>query len=125
VQCSDAPQPIRARIRRWYVPNAVYFITAVTLGRRPLFGEGGHLDLLRNTMHEAQIYHPFTMHAYVFMPDHLHMLIHVPATTNISKLMQSIQRNFTLVSGAKGRKCWCRKLPAGVLHQSFEPLVHP
>jgi uroporphyrinogen decarboxylase len=30
-----------------------------------------------------------------------------------------------LVSGAKGRKCWCRKLPAGVLHQSFEPLVHP
>jgi putative transposase len=29
------------------------------------------------------------------MPDHLHLLIFVPASSNVSKLMQSIKRNFT------------------------------
>lgn len=35
------------------------------------------------------------MRAYAFLPDHFHLLIFVPKTTDISKLAQSIQRNFT------------------------------
>ena len=35
------------------------------------------------------------MRAYALMADHFHLLIHVPSTTSISKLMQSIQRNLT------------------------------
>lgn len=87
---------IRAKIRRWYVPDAVYFITPVTLDRRPVFLADPTIELLRATMRSAKKHHPFTMHAYVFLPDHFHLLIFVPETTNISKLMQSIQRNFTL-----------------------------
>lgn len=87
--------PIRARIRRWYVPNATYFITVLTHHRRPLFDNDANIELLRATMRRARDYHPFTMHAYTFLPDHLHLLIFVPETTSISKLLQSIQRNFT------------------------------
>jgi putative transposase len=89
-------QPIRARIRRWYVPNAVYFIVGVTHNRRPLFAENANVNLLRDTLRRVKDLYPFTMHAYVFLPDHFHILIFVPETTNISKLMQSWQRNFTL-----------------------------
>ena len=86
---------IRAKIRRWYVPDAIYFIAAVTQGRHPLFTDDANIDLLRATLRRAKKYHPFTMRAYAFMPDHLHLLIFVPETTNISRLLQSVQRNFT------------------------------
>jgi REP element-mobilizing transposase RayT len=88
-------QPIRAKIRRLYVPNAYYFITCVTQDRRALLADEANVCLLRTTMRRAQEYHPFTMRAYAWMPDHFHMLIFVPGTTSISKLLQSIQRNFT------------------------------
>jgi putative transposase len=88
-------EPVRARIRRLYIPNALYFITCVTQGRAPLFADPAHMDLLRATMRRVKEHHPFEMRAYAFLHDHLHMLVFVPATTNVSKLMQSIQRNFT------------------------------
>ena len=90
------PKVIRARIRRWYVANAIYFVTAVTHDRRRLFSDDVNVELLRSTMHAARELCPFRMHAYAFLPDHLHMLVYVPAKTTISKLMHSIQRNFTL-----------------------------
>lgn len=90
-----ASEPIRARIRRWYVPDAVYFIVGVTQSRHPLFAKEDNVMLLRETLRNVKELYPFSMHAYVFLPDHFHLLIFVPETTNISKLMQSWQRNFT------------------------------
>jgi REP element-mobilizing transposase RayT len=92
----DNTEPIRAKIRRWYVPDAVYFITGVTHERRPIFADDVNVEVLRATMRIAKTYHPFEMRAYVFMPDHFHLLIFVPKTTNISKLLHSVERNFTL-----------------------------
>ena len=92
----DKSEPVRARIRRWYVPNAIYFIVGVTNGRRSLFAEAENVALLRETLHRVKELYPFQMRAYVFLPNHFHLLIFMPETTNISKLMQSWQRNFTL-----------------------------
>jgi len=92
----ESPEPIRSRINRWYVPNALYFIVGVTQDRRPLFAETTHVALLRETLHRVKELHPFEMKAYVFLPDHFHVLMFVPETTNISRLLQSWQRNFTL-----------------------------
>lgn len=92
----DTIEPIRARIRRWYVSNAVYFIVGVTQNRRSLFAESCNVTLLRETLHNVKDLYPFTMQAYAFLPDHFHVLIFIPETTNVSKLMQSWQRNFTL-----------------------------
>jgi putative transposase len=89
-------EPIRAKIRRLYVPNAVYFITCVTLERRPVFASEPDLELLRETMRKVKAIHPFEMRAYAFMHDHFHLQIYVPETTDITKIMHSIQRNFTL-----------------------------
>ena len=90
------PEPVRARIRRLYVPNALYFITAVTKKRQQVFANEPDLKLLRETMRKVKGIHSFKMQAYVFLPDHFHLLIFVPNTTDISKVLHSMQRNFTL-----------------------------
>jgi putative transposase len=87
--------PVRTRLRRLYIPDALYSITGVTQDRAPVLANPADMDLFRSTMRRAQEYHPFTMRAYVILHDHFHLLIFVPATTNISKLLQSIQRNYT------------------------------
>src|SRR5262245_47858744 len=89
-------KPIRVKIRRLYVPNALYFITGVTKDRRPTLAPPADMELFRATMREAKKYYPFTMRAYVFLHDHFHLLIFIPDTTNVSKLLHSIQRNYTL-----------------------------
>ncbi len=88
-------EPVRAKIRRLYIPNAYYFITGVTKARRPVLAAAADIELFRHTMRLAKQFHPFVMRAYVFLHDHFHLLIFVPETTNISKLLQSIQRNYT------------------------------
>ena len=88
--------PIRTRIRRLYVPEALYFISAVTLDRQFIFADEDNVALLRQTMRRVKEIHPFGMQAYAFLPDHLHLLLRISAVTNISKILQSIQRNFTL-----------------------------
>jgi putative transposase len=87
---------IRARIRRWYVPNAVYFITCVTRNRKPIFANADCLNLLRETLRSVRKVYPFHMQAYVFLPDHFHLLVHIPLGTDISRLMQSVQWNYAL-----------------------------
>jgi putative transposase len=89
-------KPIRAKVRRLYLPDVYYFITCVLANRTPVLGDERHMALFRETLREVKKLHPFTMTAYAFLPDHFHLLIFVPAATNISNLMKSIKWNFTL-----------------------------
>ena len=91
----DDKPPIRAAIRRWYVPDALYFIVAVTQGREPLFAQEANLALLRATMRRVKALHPFALRAYALLPEHLHLLLFVPEGSNISAVMQSIEWNYT------------------------------
>lgn len=88
-------KPVRARIRRAYVEDGLYFITTVAHQRRPLFTPPD-IERLRTTLRQVKTNHPFTMHAYVFLPDHLHLLLRVGAKTDISKIMHSLKRNATV-----------------------------
>jgi len=83
-------------VRRYYVPNTIYFITGVTRNRKPLFVDETHLDIFRQTLRNVKAIHPFAMQAYAFLPDHFHLLIKPSAQTNITKILHSAQRNFTV-----------------------------
>ena len=87
---------VRARIRRAYAPGEVCFITCVTAARRPVFEGQAERTLLRETLRNVRGLHPFEMRAYALMPDHIHLLLRVPGTTDISKIIHSLKRNFTL-----------------------------
>jgi len=83
--------------RRYYVPNAIVFITAVTANRIPYFQREDDIVLFWQTLREAQRHHPFRLLAYVLLPDHFHWLMRVEREDgNFSDAMHSIKRNCTL-----------------------------
>ena len=52
-----------------------YFVTCCTSGRRRVFIEGDVVQLLVQQILHAGAKHRFAVLAYVFMPDHLHLLV--------------------------------------------------
>ena len=81
-------------IRRYYVPNTFIFITQVVHQRSPVFANDTYLNLLRAKMHAVKELHPFSMLAYVFLPDHFHFMIRPTGASNFSQIMKSIKINF-------------------------------
>jgi len=81
--------------RRYYIPNSIVFITNVVHNREPVFANEVYLNLFRQTLHNTKELHPFTMIAYVFLPDHMHLLLKPTDASNFSKIMQSAKSYFT------------------------------
>jgi len=82
-------------IRRYYVPNAIVFITQVVDRREPVFREQAYLDLLREILANVKVIHPFVMLGYVFLHEHFHLLIRTTGDSNFSDIMHSLKPNFT------------------------------
>jgi putative transposase len=90
------PELIRDRIKRVYVADAIYFVTAVTKNRQFLFKNQANLTLLRQTIREVKARYPFEMRGYGLLPDHCHLLFHAAEETAVTKILHSIKRNFTI-----------------------------
>ena len=83
--------------RRYYIPNAIMFITGVTLGRFPYLAPDDNVELLFETMRRVQEIHPYHLLAHVILPDHFHWLMRVDDKSgNFSIALHSIKRNYTL-----------------------------
>lgn len=82
-------------VRRYYIPNAIVFITQVVERRTPIFREQKHIDLLRSTLNNVKSLHPFSTLGYVFLPDHFHLLIRPTGESTFSDIMHSLKPNFT------------------------------
>jgi len=63
---------------RAYVPGGTFFFTPVTYQRRPLFRQPAARHALREAIQHVRADRPFTIEAFVLMPDHLHMLWTLP-----------------------------------------------
>lgn len=59
---------------RYFVPNCVY-MTCETFGRQAVLVDEPSMHLLRSVLNAVKRRHQFQMLGYVFLPDHLHMLI--------------------------------------------------
>jgi len=83
--------------RRYYIPEAIIFITCVTRDRFPYLRGTENLILFWETLRRVQREHPFRLLAYVILPDHVHWLMRVDdPSSNFSTVMHSIKRNYTL-----------------------------
>jgi len=82
--------------RRYYVPNAIYFIVVVTKGRRPIFTDKENVDLFLQVMREVRQRKLFALLAYSIIPDHVNLLIRPTGEANFSQIMHSLQRNYTM-----------------------------
>jgi putative transposase len=79
-----APQEIRT-----------FFTTAVTANRRRLFQVGSNADLLINLLYEDRTKDRYQLHAFVLMPDHVHLIITPAPEVSIEKAMQFIKGGFS------------------------------
>ena len=90
-------------IRRYYVPNAIVFVTQVVAWRTPVFAEPCWVELLRATLHHVQEHHPFRMVGYVFLPDHFHLLIQPTPPETHTTIMHSLKLGYAMAyKRAKG-----------------------
>src|SRR5881409_769684 len=64
--------------RRAWHPGGTYFFTVNLLERSGNDLLVQHIDHLRDAVRHARINHPFTIHAWVVLPDHLHCVIELP-----------------------------------------------
>jgi putative transposase len=63
--------------RAWY-PGGTYFFTVNALQRHGNNILTCHIDLLRSVVREVRQAHPFVIHGWVVLPEHMHCVIELP-----------------------------------------------
>ena len=63
--------------RAWY-PGGTYFFTVNLLNRHGNDLLTRHIDALRESVRSVKLRHPFRIHGWVVLPDHLHCVIELP-----------------------------------------------
>ena len=64
--------------RRAWHPGGTYFFTVNALRRRDNDLLIRHIQVLREVVRQVRHDHPFTIHGWVVLPDHLHCVIELP-----------------------------------------------
>jgi putative transposase len=70
------------RYRRSTAKGASFFFTVVTHNRRANLCHEANVALLRETFESVTTKHPFTIDAFVLLPDHLHCIWTLPENDN-------------------------------------------
>jgi putative transposase len=78
--------------RRLFVENTMVFLTIVTQDRMPIIIE--NIEALISAINETKQYYSFEIIAYIFMPDHIHMLLKPEIIEKYPKIIHSIKYNF-------------------------------
>jgi putative transposase len=85
--------------RRARTASGTYFFTLVTHNRRNILCDPENVVLLRTVFKEVMIRHPFTIEAFVLLPDHLHCIWTLPENDN------DFSKRWRLIKGAFTRRC--------------------
>ena len=91
-----APQEVRT-----------YFVTAVTANRRRLFQVDSAANLLLDVLLHYRVQNRYALHAFVIMPDHIHLLLTPAPDVSLEKAVQFIKGNFSFRFKSK-RQVWER-----------------
>ena len=65
--------------RRAWLPGGTYFFTVNLLQRQGSDLLTRHIELLRAVVKSVRQRHPFTIHGWVVLPEHLHCVIELPS----------------------------------------------
>ena len=79
--------------RRYYIENAIYFITTNTFNRYPYFENDALCELLVYELNWCKQIQHFQIHGYKINPEHIHLLIQPIGKYNYSETMHALKRN--------------------------------
>ncbi len=74
--------------------TGTFFITTITYNRRRLFQLPANADLFLETLQHYRTEGAYKLHAFVVMPDHVHLLL-TPTGKTISQTMNLIKGGFS------------------------------
>jgi putative transposase len=72
-----------------------FFVTAVTANRRRLFQVESNANLLLHVLEQNRSKGRLLIHAFVIMPDHIHLLLTPAEAVSLEKAMQFIKGGFS------------------------------
>ncbi|ADW69541.1 REP-associated tyrosine transposase [Granulicella tundricola] len=84
-----------------------YFITTVTADRHRLFQLDRNATLLLNILETHRLKQTYALHAFVLMPDHVHLLLTPSPLISLEKSMQLIKGGFSFQLKS-GKEVWAR-----------------
>ena len=92
-----------------YIGSYAYFITCSTEEGKPYFRHKAIVDSLLPTLEETSRQMGFSIYAYCFMPDHLHLLLVGKEDSSLHKFMKLFkQRSSFVFKKACGDSLWQR-----------------
>ncbi len=93
---SMRPHKRRKRVKRFNNPGHAHLLTFSCQKRMPLLTEESRLQALARSIDSATLKYDFRLAAFVFMPEHVHLVL-VPSAGeyDISKLLSAIKRPFS------------------------------
>ena len=85
--------------------DRTFFVTTNTAGRRRLFQVFANVELLLCLLKEDRARGRYEVHAYVIMPDHVHLILTPAPEVSLEKAMQFIKGGFSFRLKSKA-KVW-------------------
>lgn len=95
---------IRMTQRHWTQNDRITLVTTVTMNRVPLFQDPSNAREAVECLYRVQSLHPFFLYGFVVMPDHIHLLMKIPAPERLSNIIGSYKSGLTFDLGIK--KLW-------------------
>ncbi len=83
-----------ARLPRYIIPGQPQHIIQRGNNRQAIFAAEADYQFFRDALIEASIKHALTIHAYVWMTNHIHLLATPQFDDSISKVFQSVGRKY-------------------------------
>ena len=128
-------QPMPNYRRAWH-PGGTYFFTVNLLERQNNDLLVRYIDVLRNNVRNVKENHPFKIHAWVVLPEHLHCIIELPSgdfdfatrwrliKTEFSKALPVTERRSESRSKRGERGIWQRRFWEHLIRDDADYRAH-
>jgi putative transposase len=106
---------------------ATYFVTVVIGGRRALLQNDAHATLLSKLIFDFRDEGRYFLHAFVVMPDHLHLLITPSYDHSVERCVECIKGGFSRALGKDSRpaeEIWQKGFHEHRIRHSEDFVVH-
>lgn len=122
--------------RRAWQPGGTYFFTINALQRRDNDLLVRNIRLLRNVVSTVRRAHPFKIHGWVVLPDHMHCVIELPPEDadfalrwrlikmGFSKALPKVERLSSVRAERKERGIWQRRYGEHVIRDEADYQAH-
>jgi len=92
--------------RRIITNNRIFFVTWTCKNRYSFFNEENDKKIVLETMNFYREKYKFKIYGYVIIPDHLHLIMYIPPSNNISKITQVVKQYISRKISNKNESVW-------------------